>query len=226
MTKIETDITGGIVMKKLIAILVMAVLVVISTSAFGVEITITSPNGEQKKTTEPAFTTTQPTISSTDFSNCTWGMTFDDVKAAEGEHEWSSPDAGVMVYSGHVADLDVIMCFFFDTNDTLYKGTIMTNEKHTNDNLYISDYNKLKEALTLKYGNPNTDKTIWLNDLFKGDTSGYGLAVSIGHLVYKSTWETERTDIVMVLGGDNYDIAHAIVYTDKNHVEVSNTTGL
>ena len=153
-------------------------------------------------------------------------MTFDEVMIAEGEQEWSEPDGGVRIYAGTAAGLNTIMCFYFDSNGLLYKRTIMTREKHSNDNLYIDDYNNLKEALTLKYGKPKTDETRWLNDLFKDDTSDYGLAISIGHLVYRVFWETERTNIVMLLGGDNYVIAHAVVYTDKNYVEETNTTGL
>ena len=39
------------------------------------------------------------------------------------------------------------------------------------------------------------------------------MAICVGHLVYESVWETEKTGILLQLWGDDYDIFLAIQYT-------------
>ncbi|GAH71775.1 unnamed protein product, partial [marine sediment metagenome] len=87
--------------------------------------------------------------------------------------------------------------------------------KHSNDNLYIDDYEKLKETLTKKYGKPKFDKVTWDDDLYKDDRSHWGFAVSLGHLDYFSSWETSTTYISLRLNGDNYKISLVIAYESR-----------
>lgn len=48
------------------------------------------------------------------------------------------------------------------------------------------------------------------------DREEWGFAVSLGHLVYFSTWETSETEISEALYGDNYKISFSIEYTSKS----------
>ena len=94
-------------------------------------------------------------------------------------------------------------------------------EKHTNKNLYINDYESLKEILTKKYGKPEIDKVIWKNDLFKSAKQDWGTAISIGHLEYFSSWETPTTYINLGLNGDNYKISLTLGYESRELKEWS-----
>ncbi len=51
--------------------------------------------------------------------------------------------------------------------------------------------------------------------MYKEDYSQWGFAVSLGHLTYYSSWETERTSVFFVLNGENYDLETVIEYSSK-----------
>jgi len=93
-------------------------------------------------------------------------------------------------------------------------------ESHTNKNDFITDYNDFKKILTKKYGKPKQDETLWKNDLYKDDYSDWGTAISIGHLVYLSSWETQDTEINNILMGENFAISCIVEYTSKNLKEI------
>ncbi len=107
--------------------------------------------------------------------------------------------------------------FDYDFADgKLFGGGYVFIEEHTNKNDYISDYNNVKEILTREYGSPTIDSTEWRNDLYKNDPQYWGLAISKGHLIYLNTWETQTTEIVLILGGDNFKIKFVAGYTSNN----------
>lgn len=45
--------------------------------------------------------------------------------------------------------------------------------------------------------------------------SDWGTAISLGHLVYYSTWETNETEIASILSGENYRISCVIEYSSR-----------
>jgi len=57
-------------------------------------------------------------------------------------------------------------------------------------------------------------------DLYKDDYSDWGTAISLGHLLYFSTWETENTEIASILTGENFDISCVIEYSSKSLEEL------
>jgi Rps23 Pro-64 3,4-dihydroxylase Tpa1-like proline 4-hydroxylase len=58
-------------------------------------------------------------------------------------------------------------CTYSFLEDKLYGSGYLFFGEHTNKNLYIDDYEELKEILTKEYGKPKIDKVTWKNDLFK-----------------------------------------------------------
>jgi len=56
---------------------------------------------------------------------------------------------------------------------------------------------------------------LWKNDLYKDDKSHWGMAISVGHLVYAVQWETPTTEIGIMLMGNNYKINLGIFYESK-----------
>jgi len=85
--------------------------------------------------------------------------------------------------------------------------------RHTNSNAFIEDLNKLKSILTEKYGKPESDDVVWLDDLYKDDPNNWGMAVSAGHLVYDVVWKTKTTKILEKLRGDNFDVTLLVQYS-------------
>ena len=85
----------------------------------------------------------------------------------------------------------------------------------SNKNDYIADYKNLKEILAEKYGSPLFDREVWKNELYRDDYQDWGLAISVGHLVYATQWETDKTYISILLQGDNFKINLGIYYESK-----------
>lgn len=153
-----------------------------------------------------------------DFRKTSWGMSVAQVKASENrvplDEDSDATYDKTIVYKESVAGLDATAGYQFISNK-LVRGGYVINELYVNKNQHIRDYTKIKEILTRKYGAPSIDRIVWINDLFKDDPQDYGTAVSAGHLLYLSTWQTPSTEILVTLSGKNFDVALVVVYTDK-----------
>jgi len=147
------------------------------------------------------------------FRKTKWGFNRSQVK--EAETATLIQDASEHIaYKGNVANLNCLVVYHFQ-NNTLYMSSYQFTEEHSNRNDYINDYKKIKKLLTEKYGEPETDDVVWRNNLYKDDRQEWGLAVSIGHLVYMAKWDTPNTEIALMLRGDNYSITHFVLYKSK-----------
>ena len=156
-----------------------------------------------------------------DFRKTRWGMTQQAVMACESikpvKHRHGK---GLVLYKSKILGKAVGITYDFIQNK-LVKASYVLTETHTNKNDFIQDYKHFKNALTKKYGTPKVDKVVWSNDLFKGNPSRRGLAVSMGHLGYLSQWQTATSDISCILHGDNYKISCVMQYKSRRlqHLE-------
>ena len=149
-----------------------------------------------------------------DFRKTNWGMSKEQVKEIEDKKPDFEDDA-TLGYDVKIGGDDFACMYSFLQNKLYNSGYVFTG-KHTNKNLYINDYKKLKETLTKKYGEPIKDiPGVWKNDLYKSDKQNWGMAVSVGHLVYGTSWETSTTKISLMLSGDNFKISLVVSYTSK-----------
>ncbi|MCL5036950.1 MAG: hypothetical protein M1269_07545 [Chloroflexi bacterium] len=151
-----------------------------------------------------------------DFRNVDWGMSKAQVKQANENMIPTLEDKDTISYSDKVSGLKAMLIFSF-VNDKLTSAGYYFEEEHSNDNDHIDDYQKIGDLLTEKYGKPVKDEVIWKNDLFKNNPQNWGLAISAGQLVLKSKWENENTYLYMTLSGDNYRIAHLLIYQSKEY---------
>ena len=79
----------------------------------------------------------------------------------------------------------------------------------------MTSYRKFQAALTRKYGPANAEQTNWQNDALRNISSKKGLALSLGHVEYLSSWETPSTTISCSLKEENYYILSSVVYRSK-----------
>jgi hypothetical protein len=155
-----------------------------------------------------------------DFRQANWGMSKNEVKAIENaELDYESDD--ILGYNVKIG-VNNFFCGYYFLEDKLYQAGYSYIDNHTNNNDYIVEYEKLKELLIQKYGKPEIDEVIWKNDLFKDDIQHWGVAISMGHLMYHTTWENDVTIIGMILHGDNYETSLAIGYDSKQLKEWAN----
>jgi hypothetical protein len=154
-----------------------------------------------------------------DFRKTTWGMTKDEVIAAETTDVTPQLDDNTISYKGTVNSLDCNIVYVF-IHDTLVRAYYDITEVRTNKNQYIRDYEGLKKILTDKYSQPDKDRVTWLNDMYQDNVNDWGQALSIGHLAYFSEWLTETTDIWLMLQGDNYKIKFVVEYTSLKYASL------
>jgi|TARA_B100001971_G_scaffold183189_1_gene180991 hypothetical protein len=165
---------------------------------------------------EYVIETNDSTSKEFDFRKTKWGDSVEKVKSSETATivpEINDPN--ILGFAGSVAGLEGLIGYYF-VNGKLWKGAYIFSETHSNTNMFITDYNSIKDILIEKYGEPIKDNVNWLNDLYADDTSEYGFAVSLGHLNFYCSWEIGDTKIQMVLSGENYDISHRLEYHNES----------
>ncbi|MBA7584697.1 hypothetical protein ES708_26654 [subsurface metagenome] len=164
-----------------------------------------------------------PAIKDADFRNINWGMSQAEVKERETEGEIVLEDSKLLVIGNlSLAGLDVSLGYRFNVKDQVFGATYLIKEEHTNNTAYITDYKNLKDKLIDKYGAPDEDEIIWLDDLWKDEPSDWGMAIITGDLRYYSRWNLGSFDIILVLKGDNYEVDFMLVYGSN---EISKDTG-
>ncbi len=146
-----------------------------------------------------------------DIRKVVWGMSKAEVKNAE-ELEVAYETEDLLGYESSVGGLDAYLYFGFVENK-LYRLVYVFQEKHSNRNMYVDDFQKLSNALYEKYGDWESDSDwVWENDLYVDDPEEMGLAISVGHVWRAVLWNTPRTKIGHEIKGDNFEITHRIMY--------------
>ena len=80
-----------------------------------------------------------------DFRKTNWGMSKEQVKATENKKsEW---DSDIFVEYKVKINMKNFVCMYYFFEDELYKSGYFFSGEHTNENLYIDDYEELKEIL-------------------------------------------------------------------------------
>lgn len=153
-----------------------------------------------------------------DFRSSNWGDSKESVIKLENKDVFSN-DPKLYTFEDNVAGLDCIVAYFFEENKLVH-GSYIFKVEHSNLNNFIEDYEEVVRLMTLKYGDPKNHDIDWKDDLFKSDISSYGLAVSLGHLIYRDIWENQLTKIVSFLSGNNGDITFAIQYLSKKNEQL------
>lgn len=150
-----------------------------------------------------------------DFRKVKWGMSVTEVIQSEGRKPVLR-DNTTIVYNCTIVGRKVKTAYHFVQNK-LVQAFYILEDKHSNDNFFISDYGAFKKALTKKYGKPNTDEVNWSvrDSILKSDSTLWGIAVSGGILSYMSLWETSTTFIGLMLNGDNMKVRCGIGYESK-----------
>jgi len=145
-------------------------------------------------------------------------MSIAEVKASE-PLTVAKEEENLVAYKTSIIGKDVFVVYLF-TDDQLTRAKYVLAESHSNRNDFITDFNDFNKILKKKYGNPSKDEVLWRNDLYKDDYSDWGTAISMGHLLYFSTWETKDTEIASILTGENFDITCAIEYNSRSLEEL------
>lgn len=155
------------------------------------------------------------TVMSQDFRNATWGMSQSEVKANETDR-LEEETADMLVYKTSLAGFEAYAAYIF-TDSKLSRAGYFFEEIHSNDNEYISDYNRLNGLIKMKYGEPVEDEEYWKsNSSYIPDKSNWGHEIYMGRLVLYSIYRTSTTEIELILSAEDYIIILGIKYTSLN----------
>ena len=119
-------------------------------------------------------------------------------------------------YKTEAAGVSVTVFYSF-VDDKLVTAGNFGEQAYFQTAIHLDDYAKFKEILTEKYGEPEMDEQIWLDDLFRyeRDRSSMGMAIKLGHLKYFARWESSDTKISLVLGGKEFEVTFGVSYISK-----------
>ena len=143
-----------------------------------------------------------------------WGMTAEEVIASESMLDPIQKSEHIIKYKTQVLGKNVELVYLFFQNQ-LTGSSYQLDENYLNSKHFITSYRKFKSALTRKYGPAKVEQTNWQNDALRNISSKKGLALSLGHVEYFSSWETPSTTISCSLKEDNYYILSSVIYRSK-----------
>lgn len=150
-----------------------------------------------------------------DFRSVRWGMNINEVKENESEPLVQELN-NMLLYYTSVANLDVALLYTFNDDGLLYMADYILNESHINDNGYVDDFNRLKNALIEKYGVPQKENERWNGGShYQGDPDKLGIAIAAGYYSMSVGWDMPSTTIALIIRGQNFETNTGLMYTSK-----------
>ena len=146
-----------------------------------------------------------------DFRLTKWGMTQNDVIAAEEKMDPAERTENVITYKTQISNKNVVLSYLF-AQDKLVGAFYKLDDNYLNSDHFIQTYLQFKQILTEKYGPPSEEFTNWLNDTYRNNRKKWGLAMSLGYTEYATFWKTQNTTIECSLREENYNILCILKY--------------
>jgi hypothetical protein len=171
-----------------------------------------------------------------DFRKANWGMTQDQVIAAE-----SKPPASVSIAGGVTALRYDSMKFagvpagvlYFLENGKLTRAKYLFDARHNDLNEFIADYKLVEPELREHFGKPAAERVVWDNPAYQNESKEYlerdrstpseifvsdrfaGAEISLGHLKLYTQWTLARSTVLHALTGENAQMIHQIEFRPK-----------
>ena len=150
-----------------------------------------------------------------DFRNTTWGMDRAQVMSIEGTPPRQIGERGdqiVLRYeSARLAGLDCRVVYIF-AKDKLVRTKYIFQQEHDKKNEYLADFTMVDAFFMGTMERPTGQRVAWYNETYKGEPQKYGVAVSLGQLLYSTQWKGARTIVTHALSGENGTITHEVEY--------------
>ena len=120
-----------------------------------------------------------------------------------------------LVLANTLDGVDVDITYFF-WRDHFIKGVYLTTENLGEYSGYYDKYERFKDLLSQKYGNPKIDLTNWVDVTYKNRPEKWLVAISRGHLEHFAIWEQEDIVISIKFSAVNDRPSVKIEYFIKN----------
>lgn len=154
------------------------------------------------------------------FRDLEWGASESEIIKSEGKPAMKDDDG--LYYTGEIAGFDAYIAFML-INGGLQSGVYIINDSHSNERLYINDFDEINSLITKRYGSPeHTDPRVIIDpSAANNEYIDEGTKLSSGAIVYQSEWYMGETIILHTLKGDNYEVNHTIAYKSKDYDRLS-----
>jgi hypothetical protein len=149
-----------------------------------------------------------------DFRNTSWGMDRAQVVATEGTPSQMRERGGEIVLryeSARLAGLDCRVVYIF-AKDKLVRSKYVFQQEHAEKNDFLADFTMVDAFLIGTMERPTEQRVSWHDEEYKMEPRRYGVAVSLGHLLYSTQWKGTRTVVTHALSGENGAITHEVEY--------------
>lgn len=150
-----------------------------------------------------------------DFRNTIWGMDRAQVVATEGITPSQTHVRGgevVLRYeSSRFAGLDCRVVYIF-AKDKLVRTKYVFQQEHDRKNDFLADFTMVDAFLMGTIERPTEQRVSWHNETYKTEPQHYGVAISLGQLLYSTQWKGTRTVVTHALTGENGAIIHEVEY--------------
>jgi len=144
---------------------------------------------------------------------------------------WGASESGIQQVEGRplTRELSGDMEFLRYHRDVLGKRCLVTYilierklasvrvsllEKYANKDRYIADYNKIRDFLNGRVGEPRYDNVVWKDRAYAERGESLGAAVTSGTLSLSSEWTYRNTGLRISLTGENSEILFAAEIND------------
>ncbi len=161
-----------------------------------------------------------------DFRTFKWGSSFAQIQAQEKMPMVAKVSNDEIVYTDELGGSDCQVFYIFNDNDKLESGIYAFTKKYSNPQLYLQDYDKFKKLLTQKYGSPTAEKENWNTNTPKTDKNNFGQAILEGNLSLNTLWNTDRTEIKILLITHDKQPSLEIHYTTRSLDELESKEDL
>ena len=150
-----------------------------------------------------------------DFRNTSWGMDRAQVVVTEGmPPNQTAERGGEVVLRYESARLAGIVCrvVYILARDKLVRTKYVFQQEHSDKNDFLSDFVRVDAFLIGMMESPTEQRVLWRNEVYKTEPQHYGIAVSLGQLLYSTQWKGTRTIVTHALTGENGVITHEVEY--------------
>jgi len=150
-----------------------------------------------------------------------WGRTKAGILRAEGRPLAREVSGGLEFLSYHRDLLGKKCLLAYVLNDEkLIAVRLHLLEKYADKDRYVADYNKIRDFLIEKVGEPRTNNVVWREDrAYAERNEGWGTALSTGCLRLAAEWVFQGTGLRLSLTGENNEILFA---AEANDIKAKN----
>ena len=135
------------------------------------------------------------------FGDVKFGSTKEEVKAHEKDSTLVLDRAEELVFNETSEFLGKSQnCYSFDKDGKMIAGAIYIVNDHTDLAKYIEDYNKINEAFTQLYGEPDQNAVSTEDEALLKDAAKLAQAIKEGKVVATTVWKKENFTVSHILG--------------------------